>query len=69
VFGWHPFGASTVQIYVGVVALIANLVVAVVVTAIVRAVRVPGGHDETSGADYQTDAPREPERELTATGV
>ena len=68
-FGWHPFGTSTVQVYVGMIALIANLVVAVVVTAIVRAVRVPSGHDETSGADYQTDAPPERERELTATGV
>jgi SSS family solute:Na+ symporter len=68
-FGWHPFGASTVQIYVGMVALIANLVVAVVVTAIVRAARVPGGHDETLGADYQSDAPRDTERELTTTGV
>jgi solute:Na+ symporter, SSS family len=68
-FGWHPFGASTVQIYVGMVALIANLVVSVVVTAIVRAVRVPGGHDETSGADYQTDVPRETQRELTPTAV
>ncbi|HEX5114045.1 MAG TPA: sodium:solute symporter [Pseudonocardiaceae bacterium] len=68
-FGWHPFGASTVQIYVGMVALIANLVVAVVVTAVVRAVRVPGGHDETAGSDYQADAPRDTERELTTTAV
>ena len=29
IFGWHPFSGSQVQIYVGFVALIANLVVAV----------------------------------------
>jgi SSS family solute:Na+ symporter len=69
IFGWHPFGASTVQIYVGAVALIANLVVAVVVTAIVRAVKVPEGADETTGTDYHTDAPSTPERELAATGA
>jgi SSS family solute:Na+ symporter len=69
VFGWHPFGTSTVQIYVGAVALIANLVVAIVVTAIVRAARVPGGHDETAGADYHADVPREAERELTPTAA
>src|SRR6476659_742747 len=32
IFGWHPFGGSTLQIYVGIVALLANLIVAVVVT-------------------------------------
>jgi SSS family solute:Na+ symporter len=69
-FGWHPFAGSTVQIYVGIVALIANLIVSVVATAIVRAVRVPAGQDETSGADYHTDAPEEPARPtLTPTGA
>jgi SSS family solute:Na+ symporter len=69
IFGWHPFPASTVQIYVGVVALIANLVVAVVVTAIVRALRVPSSADETSGADYHVDAPTTAEREPVTTTV
>jgi SSS family solute:Na+ symporter len=55
VFGWHPFGTSTVQIYVGIVALVTNLVVAVVVTLIARAAHAPVGHDETSGADYHAD--------------
>jgi SSS family solute:Na+ symporter len=69
-FGWHPFAGSTVQIYVGIVALIANLVVSVVATAIVRAARVPAGQDETSGADYHTDAPAEPATPtLTPTGA
>ena len=29
IFGWHPFSGSTTQIYVGMVALIANLIVTV----------------------------------------
>ncbi len=68
-FGWHPFGASTVQIYVGVVALIANLVVAVVATAIVRAFRVPETPDETSGSDYHADAEPAAKPELSPTTV
>jgi SSS family solute:Na+ symporter len=67
IFGWHPFGASTVQIYVGVVALIANLVVAVVATVIVRAFKVADTPDETSGADYHADAEPAPKPELTPT--
>jgi solute:Na+ symporter, SSS family len=51
-FGWHPFGGSTVQIYVGVVALIGNLVVAVVVTLLLRAGRTAEGVDHTRGDDY-----------------
>ncbi len=66
-FGWHPFGTSTVQIYVGAVALVANLVVAVVVTAILRAARAADGVDETTGADYHADAADEPKlAEVTA---
>jgi SSS family solute:Na+ symporter len=58
-FGWHPFGTSTVQIYVGAVVLIANLVVTLVATAIVRAVRTGTGPDQTTGSDYYDDAPAE----------
>ncbi|HWE91801.1 MAG TPA: sodium:solute symporter [Pseudonocardiaceae bacterium] len=57
IFGWHPFTGSTTQIYVGVVALVANLVIAVVVSAIVRAVRVRQGADATTGGDYESDEP------------
>jgi solute:Na+ symporter, SSS family len=64
-FGWHPFGTSTVQIYVGVVVLIANLVVAVVATLIVRALGRADGVDETTSADYQGDAPEPVQREVT----
>ena len=51
-FGWHPFGGSTVQIYVGAVALIGNLVVAVVVTLVLRARARHEGVDHTGGDDY-----------------
>jgi SSS family solute:Na+ symporter len=64
--GWHPFAGSATQIYVGAIALLANLVVAVVVTAIVRAVRVPAAADETASGDYVTD---EAAPKLAATGT
>ncbi|WNV91326.1 monocarboxylate uptake permease MctP [Umezawaea sp. Da 62-37] len=53
--GWHPFGASTVQIYVGIVAVVANLLVAVVVTLIAHQRKVPNGTDQTNAADYHVD--------------
>ncbi len=53
--GWHPFGASTVQIYVGIVAVVANLLVAVVVTLVAHKRRVPNGTDQTNPADYHVD--------------
>jgi SSS family solute:Na+ symporter len=54
-FGWHPFGGSTVQIYVGFVALVVNLVVVVLVTLVLRATKVAEGADATSAGDYHTD--------------
>ncbi len=54
-FGWNPFAGSTVQIYVGFVALVLNLVVAVVVTMVLRAMSVGAGPDATSPADYHAD--------------
>ena len=58
--GWHPFGGSTVglgavQIYVGFVALVVNLVLAVLMTLVLRAAKVPEGADATSALDYHTD--------------
>ncbi|MCA1835402.1 MAG: sodium:solute symporter, partial [Actinobacteria bacterium] len=53
--GWHPFAGSPMQIYVGFVALIGNLVVAVVVTVVARQLRVFNGTDETDPADYLED--------------
>ncbi|MEU6644985.1 monocarboxylate uptake permease MctP [Saccharomonospora sp. NPDC046836] len=55
IFGWQPFAGSTVQIYVGIVALIANLLVAVVVTLIARGVKAFNGTDTTEDADYHVD--------------
>jgi SSS family solute:Na+ symporter len=55
VFGWHPFAGSAVQIYVGFVALVVNLVIAVLATAALRAGKVPNGADATTPTDYHTD--------------
>jgi len=55
IFGWQPFAGSTLQIYVGIVALTANLIVAVVVTVILRATGVKDGRDMTRGRDYHAD--------------
>jgi SSS family solute:Na+ symporter len=43
------------QIYPGIVSLVANLLVAIVVTMIVRAFKVPDGPDSTHGEDYHVD--------------
>jgi len=66
VFGWHPFN-STLQIYVGIVALAANLLVAVVVTLVLRATRVREGRDTTIGRDYHADE-NDPELRPVAAG-
>lgn len=54
-FGWHPFAGSVVQIYVGAVAVVANLLVAVIVTLIAKKARWFNGTDETQGDDYHVD--------------
>ena len=54
-FGWSPFDGSQVQIYVGFVALVVNLVVAVLVTFALRAASAPEGTDATAAADYHAD--------------
>ncbi|MGW0517739.1 monocarboxylate uptake permease MctP [Crossiella sp. NPDC003009] len=53
--GWEPFAGSKVQIYVGFIALVVNLVVAVVGTIIARQLKVFNGTDETKGEDYHAD--------------
>lgn len=55
ILGWQPFEGSTVQVYVGFVALIANLLVAVIATLIIRRMNVSNGMDETTGEDYHVD--------------
>jgi SSS family solute:Na+ symporter len=66
IFGWHPFSGSLVQIYVGFVALIANIVVAVVVTVIARRMKVFNGTDDTNPEDYHAD---EHDKDLRPIGV
>ncbi|MGH3438212.1 MAG: monocarboxylate uptake permease MctP [Sciscionella sp.] len=67
IFGWQPFSGSQMQIYVGAVAIIANLVVAVVATLILRALKVRNGTDETTGTDYHADAsPSDKEKKKAA---
>ncbi|GAA3859598.1 sodium:solute symporter [Saccharothrix violaceirubra] len=53
--GWHPFAGSTVQIYVGAVALIANLLVAAAVTVVAKRLRANNGTDRTNPEDYHAD--------------
>ncbi|MEU4248601.1 monocarboxylate uptake permease MctP [Amycolatopsis sp. NPDC026612] len=64
--GWHPFAGSAVQIYVGFVALIGNLVVAAIGTVIARQLKVFNGTDDTEPEDYHTD---EHDKNLRPIGV
>ncbi|MCU1684612.1 MAG: solute:Na+ symporter, family [Amycolatopsis sp.] len=66
IFGWHPFSGSLLQIYPGFVALIANLVVAVVVTIIARRAKVFNGTDDTNPEDYHVD---EDDKDLRPIGI
>ncbi|MEC3981895.1 monocarboxylate uptake permease MctP [Amycolatopsis sp. H20-H5] len=66
ILGWHPFAGSAVQVYPGFVALIANLVVAVLVTIIARRMKVSNGTDDTDATDYHTD---EDDKDLRPIGV
>jgi SSS family solute:Na+ symporter len=53
--GWHPFAGSQVQVYVGFVALLLNLIVAVVLTPVLRGRQVAEGADATAPPDYHAD--------------
>jgi len=66
IFGWHPFAGSAVQIYVGFVALIGNLVIAAIVTVIARRLKVFNGTDDTNPEDYHAD---EHDKDLRPIGV
>ncbi|WP_181782736.1 monocarboxylate uptake permease MctP [Pseudonocardia pini] len=69
VFGWHPFAGSTVQIYVGFVALVVNLVVAVVVSVALHAAKVAPGPDATDGLDYHADEDSERLKPVADTAI
>jgi SSS family solute:Na+ symporter len=50
-----PVGDTGATIYVGIVALAVNLLVAIVLTLLLRLMRVPRGVDATRPADYVAD--------------
>lgn len=61
ILGWKPFAGSTMQIYPGFVALVGNLVVAAIVTLVLRQMRVFNGTDETEPHTHPTpDADQTP---------
>jgi SSS family solute:Na+ symporter len=47
---------SKAQVYIGLIALVLNLVIVVIGTAILRLLRVPAGTDYTRPDDYDADA-------------
>jgi solute:Na+ symporter, SSS family len=50
------FGDTKTTIYTGIVALALNIIVAIVVTLIVRATKRPYGEDQTHPDDYLVEA-------------
>jgi SSS family solute:Na+ symporter len=64
-FGLAKLGFDTkAAIYAGFLALLVNLVVAVVVTFVLRAMRVPDGVDATDDTDYTAEREDPTFREL-----
>jgi SSS family solute:Na+ symporter len=62
--GMRHFGASIAEfpfshqkVYIGITALLLNIIVAVVLTLVFRAVKAPEGTDATTPDQYLTDAP------------
>ncbi|HKC26703.1 MAG TPA: sodium:solute symporter [Jatrophihabitans sp.] len=53
------FPFTHTKVYIAVTALVINIIVAVVVTLILKALRAPDGADETTPDDYHSDAPSE----------
>jgi len=51
---WHI--NSNAQVYIGLIALLLNLAIVVVLTAILRLLRVPAGRDYTRPEEYDADA-------------
>jgi solute:Na+ symporter, SSS family len=51
-------------LYIAISALVINIVVAVVLTLVLQAIKAPSGSDESEPDDYYSDAaaPREPVR-------
>jgi solute:Na+ symporter, SSS family len=61
----HWAGSTDIEfghtVYIGLSALIINIVVSVVLTVIFRAARVPEGADETLPHEYRSDPPQAPD--------
>jgi SSS family solute:Na+ symporter len=64
VLGTRHFGGSLAdfpftdtKVYIALTALLINILVAVILTAILRALKVPDGTDHTSPQDYYADGP------------
>lgn len=55
VLGWQPFPGSTTTVYVGLIALAVNGVVAVLGSVVLRAMLVSNGLDTTRPGDYHAD--------------
>jgi solute:Na+ symporter, SSS family len=49
------FGDTEVTVYTGIIALAANLIVVVVGSFVLKALKVPAGEDTTRPEDYETD--------------
>ena len=49
-------GAFTVPGYAALYSVIINIAVVIVLTVILRALRTPAGHDQTSPDDYEREA-------------
>jgi SSS family solute:Na+ symporter len=64
---------SDVEIYIGFIGVVVNLVVAYAVTLLLKVLKTPEGTDETAPADYFTDvadrAPTAPEAPAVPTGA
>jgi SSS family solute:Na+ symporter len=54
-----PFPFTDTKVYIAVSAIVINLVVSIVLTALFDLLRVPSGTDVTQAADYYSDAPSE----------
>jgi solute:Na+ symporter, SSS family len=50
------FPFTSTKVYIAASALVINIVVAVVLTIIFRAIKAPEGRDDTEPADYHSDA-------------
>ncbi|MDQ2749958.1 MAG: sodium:solute symporter [Actinomycetota bacterium] len=53
------FPGTTTKVYIAVTALVLNILVAVVLTLVLRMLKAPAGTDETEPGDYYSDAPSE----------